>query len=72
MSSGEYGLNRYPTTTALRNLRSGGYGAHMIFAFDPNRANFSSRQMPALQNIASILFDDELVFDTNHRYAKDW
>ncbi|TDS09744.1 glycoside hydrolase family 18 protein [Sphingobacterium paludis] len=72
MSSGEYALNRYPTTAALQNLRSGGYGAHLIFAFDPNRANFSSRQMPALQNIASILFDDELVFDTTHRYTKDW
>lgn len=72
MSSGEYAQGRFPTTTALNNIRTGGYGAHMIFAFDPNRANFTSRQKPALENIAKILFDDELVYDPAKKYAKDW
>lgn len=72
MSSAEYALNRYPTTTALNNLRAGGYGAHMIFSFDPTRSNFSSNQQPALENLATILFDDQLVVDQTQIYAKDW
>ncbi|MBL1407240.1 BT_3987 domain-containing protein [Sphingobacterium faecale] len=72
MSSAEYNLGRLPSTSALTNLRTGGFGAHMIFAFDPNRANFDGLQTPALQNVARILFDDELVIDKSKIYAKDW
>lgn len=72
MSSGEYALNRYPTATALTNLRNGGYGAHMIFSFDPTRSNFASNQRPALENLANILFDDQLLVDQTQIYAKDW
>lgn len=77
MRSGEYAQGRYPSATQLRSIRTGGYGAHMIFAFDPNRSNWSTgttsaRQLPALQNIAVELFQDVLVFDETHKYAKDW
>ncbi|MDR2282778.1 MAG: endo-beta-N-acetylglucosaminidase F1, partial [Sphingobacterium sp.] len=72
MSSAEYNLGRIPSTSALNNLRTGGFGAHMIFALDPNRANFDRVQTPALQNVAKILFDDELVIDKSQIYAKDW
>ncbi len=71
MWSGEYVLNRYPTVSNLRSLRSGGYGAHMIFAFDPNRSNWNN-QRTALNNIAVELFSDVLVYDEAHKYAKDW
>lgn len=72
MSSAEYNLGRIPSTTALNNIKTGGFGAHMIFAFDPNRANFNSTQTVALQNVAKILFDDELVIDKDQIYSKDW
>lgn len=72
MSSAEYNLGRIPSTTALNNLRTGGFGAHMIFAFDPNRANFEWLQTPALQNVAKVLFDDELIIDRSQIYTKDW
>lgn len=72
MSSGEYNIGRWPSTAALNNIRSGGFGAHMIFALDPTRANFKSHQTPALQNVAKILFDDELVINQSQVYSKDW
>lgn len=40
-----------------------GYGAHLIFALDPNRSNFSSRQLSELKNIAKTLKNDELVYN---------
>lgn len=72
MSSGEYALNRYPTTTALRNIVTNGYGGTMIFSLDPNRSNYSLRQLPALRNIAQYMYDDELVVDATKIYSKDW
>ncbi|MFZ4861781.1 BT_3987 domain-containing protein [Sphingobacterium sp. Mn56C] len=72
MYSGEYSLNRYPSVSSLNALRNGNYGAHMIFAFDPKRPNFDSRQKPALQNLAKILFDDDLLLDESQVYSKDW
>lgn len=54
----------------LTYIRNNGYGAHMIFAMDPFRSN-RSRQITAMRDIAEVLFDDELVVDTNY-HAKDW
>lgn len=69
--SQEFARNYYTTQNNLRNLRNNGYGGHMIFAMDPYRTNFTSRQLPALQLIASTLFDDELTYN-GEPYAKDW
>lgn len=40
-----------------------GYGAHMIFAMDPNRSNFERQQLPEMQKMAEIFCKDELVYD---------
>lgn len=72
MSSAEYARGYIPSTNALNNIRTGGFGAHMIFALDPSRSNFNSTQTRALQNIAKVLFDDELVIDRSQIYSKDW
>ncbi|MCS4227001.1 BT_3987 domain-containing protein [Sphingobacterium sp. BIGb0165] len=72
MSSAEYARGYIPSTNALNNIRAGGFGAHMIFALDPSRSNFNSTQTRALQNIAKVLFDDELVIDRSQIYSKDW
>lgn len=69
--SQEYALNRYTSEANLRRLRNDGYGAHMIFAMDPFRSNFQSRQLPSMQGIARVLFDDELVYD-GKPFPKDW
>lgn len=55
----------------LRDMRANGYGSHMIFAMDPNRNNFESIQMPAMQRVARAFYDEELVFD-GIKYPKDW
>ena len=65
--SGRYFTPRYN----LQSLRTNGYGAHMIFAMDPYRLNYSYSQLPALKMIAEELFDDELEVDDNF-YKKDW
>ena len=69
--SQEFNLNRYTSESNLERMRANGYGSHMIFAMDPNRSNFESRQMVAMERIARALFDDELVFD-GVKYPKDW
>lgn len=69
--SQEFNRGYYASESDLAKLRSGGYGAHMIFAMDPNRGNFLSKQLPAMQRIAKTLFDDELVYD-NKPFKKDW
>lgn len=71
LHSQEFSRGYFTSESNLRSLRSNGYGAHMIFAMDPLRSNFTSRQKPALTRIASTLFDDELVYDEKP-YAKDW
>lgn len=71
LSPQEFNLNRYASAQKLKDLRTNGYGAHMIFAMDPNRANFTSRQLPAMKLIAKELYDDELVY-LNKPYSKDW
>lgn len=70
LSSQEFNRGRFASESALSNLRSNNYGAHMIFAMDPNRNNASS-QISAMQKIAKVLFDDELVYD-GKPYKKDW
>ena len=65
--SGRYFTPRYN----LQSLRTNGYGAHMIFAMDPYRLNYSYSQLPALKMIPEELFDDELEVDDNF-YKKDW
>lgn len=68
--SQEFNRGYFVSENNLRSLRRDGFGAHMIFAMDPFRAN-SSRQISAMQSIAKVLFDDELVYD-NKPYRKDW
>ncbi|WP_202111275.1 BT_3987 domain-containing protein [Sphingobacteruim zhuxiongii] len=72
MSSAEYARGYIPHSSQLENIRKGGYGAHMIFALDPHRYNFDWLQKPALQDLARILFDDELLIDESQIYTKDW
>jgi len=72
MSSAEYVLGIIPSNSALETLRKDGYGAHMIFAFDPYHVKFNPTQKPALQDLARILFDEELVIDEQHVYKKDY
>lgn len=68
--SQEFNRGYWTDNSSLKSLRDSGYGGHMIFAMDPYRPNVS-RQISAMQNIAKILFDDELVVDENY-HAKDW
>jgi hypothetical protein len=68
--SQEFNLGRWTTGNNLTTLRNNGYGAHMIFAMDPFRANFAT-QLSAMTLIARNLFDDDLVYD-GKPYAKDW
>lgn len=56
--------------STLDNLRKEGYGAHMIFAMDPTRNNYSTQEY-SMQLLAKHFFDDELVVDKNF-YKKDW
>lgn len=69
--SQEFSRGYIANIQSLRNLRNGGYGAHMIFAMDPNRMNFQYQQLPALRNVATYLFDEELVYN-GKPYRKDW
>lgn len=72
--SQEFNRGRWVSTSNLRSLRDGGYGAHMIFAFDPERdgVNFAAgRQMTALKDIASTLYDDEIEW-SGVVHPKDW
>lgn len=55
----------------LQEMRANGYGSNMIFAMDPNRSNFESLQLPAMQRLARAFYDEELVFD-GIKYPKDW
>jgi len=55
----------------LQWMVDGGYKTHMIFAMDPYRLNFEYQQLPSMQDIAKVFFDDELVYD-GVKYPKDW
>ena len=69
--SQEFALNYYATESQLRTMRNNGFGAHMVFSFDPFFSHYETRELPALQLIANTLYDDELV-DDGVRYRKDW
>lgn len=69
--SQEFSQGRTASESSLRRLRENGYGANMIFAMDPHRSNFSYSQLPAMERMAKVLYDDELVYD-GKPYAKDW
>ena len=68
--SQEFNRGYYTSAYNLKRLRDGGYGAHMIFAMDPTRFNYSYSQLPALKMLATELYDDELV--VGKFYRKDW
>lgn len=69
--SQEFSQGRTASETNLTNMRKNGYLSHMIFAMDPNRSNFTSSQLPAMQRMARAFYEDELVFD-GIKYPKDW
>lgn len=72
MYSQEFARANWAEYSELRSMRDNGYGAHMIFAMDPNRGNTNvQRQLNALQNCASAFYDDDMVFD-GIKYPKDW
>lgn len=68
--SQEFTGRYFGSRSNLNYIRNNGYGSHMIFAMDPFRSNVS-RQISAMRDIAEVLFDDELVVDTNY-HEKDW
>lgn len=68
--SQEFNRGYFASDDDLVELRSNGYGAHMIFAMDPFRYNKNS-QIEAMQRIAKNLFDDDLVYD-GKPFKKDW
>ena len=68
--SQEFARGNFTSENNLKSLRDKGYGAHMIFAMDPFRSNLQ-RQISAMQSIAKVLYDDELVYD-GKPYRKDW
>lgn len=68
--SQEFAQGRFASENNLRNMRKNGYGAHMVFAMDPNRSN-QWRQDNAMGNCARAFYDDEVVIN-EPIYAKDW
>lgn len=72
MYSSEFANSRYfASENNLTWMVENGYKSHMIFAMDPNRGNFDYQQLPAMQRIAKVFYNDELVFD-GKKYPKDW
>ncbi|MDH6307085.1 hypothetical protein M2451_002319 [Dysgonomonas sp. PFB1-18] len=69
--SQEFSQGRTASESNLKRMRDNGFLSHMIFAMDPNRTNFTSSQLPAMQRMARAFYDDELVFD-GIKYPKDW
>ena len=71
MFSQEYTGRFFASESNLQRMVDDGYKTHMIFAMDPNRGNFTYQQLPSMQSIAKIVYNDELVFD-GKKYPKDW
>lgn len=70
--SSEYAQSRFAGTSSLTNIRTQGYGGHMIFALNPCRRekdNWSS-QLNHLKSIATYMYEDELVW-TGNVYEKN-
>jgi len=75
MYSQQFSSGYWATDEKLQTIKEN-KGIHFLFAYDPFRSTFSvdkngSTQQKALQKIATILFDDEAVYD-NNPYRKDW
>lgn len=68
--SQEFNRGYWAGESQLREMRDDGYLSHMIFAMDPNRANFAEQYI-AMQKMARVFYDDELVFD-GIKHPKDW
>lgn len=67
----EFAQGRWAASeNTLRNMRNEGYGAMMVFAMDPYRAN-ASGQNGAMDKLARAFYDDEVVVDPT-TYPKDW
>lgn len=71
LGSQEFARGYIYSEESYREMRKDGYLSNMIFAMDPNRENFTSEQLPAMQALARAFYDDELVFD-GIKYPKDW
>lgn len=75
MYSQEFARGYWATDEELKTIKEN-KGIHFVFAYDPLRETFNtdlkgSTQQKALQKVATILFDDEAVYD-NNPYRKDW
>lgn len=68
--SQEFRRNIVASESQLKYIRDNNYGAHMIFGMNPTLDSFSS-QKSRMEQIAKVLFDDELVYD-ERPYKKDW
>jgi len=68
--SQQFNYGDFASESSLKYMRDNGYGANMIFAMDPNRDN-ARNQEQALDRMARVLYDDELVVDPTN-YPKDW
>lgn len=68
--SQEFAKSNFAYEGSLKELRDKGYGANMIFAMNPLRENAPS-QISAMERMAKVLFDDELVYNKKP-YRKDW
>ena len=71
LSSQEFNLNKYASASNIDKIVDQGYGGNMIFAMDPNRSNFNSRQLPAMEMLAEKFFNEELVYSETP-FPKDW
>lgn len=58
------------TESNLKSLRNQGYGAYMVYCLDFSLSTWRSA-LPQLKNIATYLYDDELV-DSNYRPTPEW
>jgi hypothetical protein len=69
--SQEFRRGYFASEGNLEFIRDNGYKMHMIFAMKIDDDGFESRQLPALEKIASKFYDDEVVWD-GKKYKKDW
>lgn len=63
--------NNIRTAAQIRGFVAQGYGANMIFAFNPYASNYAWVQVTGLNALAEGAYNDELV-DSKVRYPKEW
>lgn len=70
---GLYSLNMNSNYSSVKGayLRKNGYGALMYYNLTPNASNYNTSQKKYIEDGASQLFDDEIVYGGT-RYEKDW